>query len=171
METKSQLIINLREEFNRWEASLATLNQALVDVPMTPSTFSIKDTLAHLHAWQGVSIARLEAAQGGGEPVYFAWSDGLNPDEADVDQVNARIYALYRQQPWPQVYQDWRNGFLRFLDLAEVIPAKDMEEAGKYAWLGSYPLLAILEGSYNHHIEHYEGMARWLGQHGTHKPA
>lgn len=52
MVNNTQLITNLEKEF-RYLEELATGTKGE----------KIKDTLAHLHAWQQVSIARLEAAK------------------------------------------------------------------------------------------------------------
>ena len=171
MQNKTQIINMLREEFSRWEELLAGLSEEQINVPLTPSTFSIKDTLAHLRAWQQVSIARLEAAQLDKEPVFPDWSAGLDLEAEEADPVNARIYEIYHQQSWPRVHQDWRDGFLRFLKLAEEIPENDILDAKKYLWLKGYPLLAILQGSYeHHHIDHFEPLLDWLRQHGIMKP-
>src|SRR6266511_215426 len=99
MNDKEQVLRMLKEEFNRWEELLTGLNKEQINVPLTPSTFSIKDTLAHLRAWQQVSIARLEAAQLDKKPVFPDWSAGLDPDAEDADPLNASIYEIYHQQP------------------------------------------------------------------------
>ena len=59
-------------------------------------------------------------------------------------------------RPWPSVYQDWRAGFLRFLELGAAIAEPDLVEAGKYSWLEGYALIDVLKGSYEHHQEHAE---------------
>jgi hypothetical protein len=170
METKKQIILKLREEFNRWEELIAGLNEGQINLPLTPSTFSIKDTLAHLMAWQQVSIGRLTAARLGKEPVFPEWAVGIDPDTEEADPINARIYELYRQQSWARVHQDWREGFIRFLKLSEDIPENDFADAKKYAWLNGYPLLAVLEGSFeHHHNDHLEPLLAWLREHGKTK--
>jgi len=172
MNDKEQILRMLKEEFNRWEELLAGLSKEQINVPLTPSIFSIKDTLAHLRAWQQVSIARLEAAQLDQEPVFPDWSAGLDPDAGEVDPLNARIYEIYHQQPWSRVHQDWRDGFLRFLELGEEFSESDLLDTEKYPWLNGYALLAVLQGSYeHHHIDHLEPLLAWLHQHGNMKTA
>lgn len=163
MNDKAQMLRMLSEEFNRWEELLASLSEEQINVSLTPSIFSIKDTLAHLRAWQQISIARLEAAQLNKEPVLPDWAAGFDPDEEDADPLNARIYETFRQQPWSRVYQDWRDGFLRFLELAEQIPENDFLDEEKYPWMKGYSLLSVLQGSYeHHHIDHLEPLLAWL---------
>lgn len=172
MNDKKQILTMLKEEFNRWEELLAGMSEAQIIAPHLPDNLSIKDVIAHLRAWQQRSIARLEAALLNREPEFPDWPAGLDPEADDVDQINAWIYETYREQPWSRVYRDWREGFLRFLELGEAIPEKDLLEAGRYPWLEGHPLSSILLGSYEHHQEeHLEPLLAWIDQHGTMKTA
>lgn len=169
MNDKKQILTMLNEEFRCWEELLASLSEAQITAPHLPANLSIKDVMGHLRAWQQVSIARLEAAQRNQEPLFPAWLEGLDPEsEADRDQFNARIYESYHQQPWSRVYQAWRDGFLRFLKLGEAIPENELLDAEKYAWLKGYALIAVLQGSYeHHHVDHLEPLIAWLRQQGS----
>lgn len=159
MSAKQDKLAALQEEFQRWEELLASLPEAQITTPQLSADLSIKDVIGHLHAWQQLSIARLEAAQHHQEPVMPAWVTGPDPDaEEALEQFNATIHATYQSQPWLQVYGAWREGFLRCLQLGEAIPENDLTDAQKYPWLKGYSLLAVLEGSYEHHREHYEDM-------------
>jgi hypothetical protein len=149
----------LNDVSRRWEELLASLSEDQIDAPQ-PDGLSIKDVVAHLRAWQVVSITRLEAAQSGGEPMYPDWFAGLDPDvEEHTDVFNARIYDAHHRQPWSRVYTDWRDGFRRFLELAESIPEEELLAAGRYPWLSGYALSDVLEGSYEHHVEHLEELS------------
>ncbi len=169
MNDKKQMIAMLKEEFNRWEELLAGMSEEQITDPHLPSNLSIKDVIAHLRAWQQVSVARLEAALLNREPEFPKWLAGLHPESEDNrDKYNDWIYQAYRDQPWSSVHRVWREGFLRFLELAEAIPEKDLSDAGRYPWLEGYPLFAVLQGSYeHHHVDHLEPLLVWLRQHGT----
>ena len=159
MNDKQQILTALREEFNRWEALLASMSETQIAGPSSPTNWSIKDVVAHLRAWQQRSIARMEAALHNREPEFPRWPETLNPDsEDDTDQINAWIYETNREKPWPSVYRDWREGFQRFLELGEAIPEKDLLDVGRYPWLAGRPLSFILVASCEHHQEHLE----WL---------
>lgn len=169
MNEKRQILKKLKEEFNRWEALLASLSEEQITTRHLPANLSIKDVIAHLRAWQQVSIARLEAAQLGQEPVFPGWLAGMDPEsEQHLDQINARIHETYREQPWSRVYHDWRDGYLRFLELGEQIPEDEIMDTEKYPWLKGYALYAVLQGSYeHHHIDHLEPLLAWLREHGV----
>ncbi len=164
MNDKQEILAALREEFDRWEELLAGLSEEQITARQLPSNLSIKDVIAHLHAWQQRSIARAEAALADTEPQYPAWPVGLDPDlEDDLEQINAWIHETYREQPWSSVHRDWRDGFLRFVELGEAIPEKELLDPNRYAWLEGYPLSYILVSSYNHHHEeHLEPLLAWL---------
>lgn len=171
MNDKTQMITMLRDEFNRWEELLAGLSEEQITAPQLPSDLSIKDGIAHLQAWQQRSIARLEAGQHDREPEFPRWSPELDPNsEEETDKINAVIHETYREQPWSSLHRDWRKGFLRFLELAQATPEKDLMDTARYAWLEGYALSDVLLGSYeHHHIDHLEPLLAWLRQHGNMK--
>jgi hypothetical protein len=92
MSDKSQLSTALRAEFNRWEGLLASLKEEQITTPLPSSDWSIKDVVAHLRAWQQVSIAPLQAALLNKEPELPEWLAGLDPEsEVCRDEYNERI--------------------------------------------------------------------------------
>lgn len=155
MDEKARALADLRDIFDRWKALTMRLREPELVAPLH-GDLSVKDVVAHLRAWQAVSIARLEAAQHSGAPLYPGWAERDPDAEAEPTAQNARIYEMYRAQPWVDVWREWRAGFLRFLALAEAIPAADLTDATKYPWLNGHTLLDVLRGSYEHHREHLE---------------
>ena len=151
---KQQLLPQLVDIFARWQSLLAPLSEAQI-IAADPSGYSIKDTIAHLHGWQQLSIARLDAARRGEEPVMPAWVMGLDPDDEALTEVfNGQIQETARHLSWSHVHEQWRNGFERFLELAQSIPASDLQARGQYPWLGEYALGDVLLGWLEHHAEH-----------------
>jgi hypothetical protein len=157
MNEKSELSAALREEYHRWEGLLAGLSEAQISAPLPSSHWSVKDVVAHLRAWQQVTIARLEAALSNEEPTFPEWLGGEHPEAEDnLETYNERIYRAHRDQPWAAVHRAWKDGFMRCLELAESVPEEDLLESGRYPWLPEYPLSAVLLGTYDHHREHLE---------------
>ncbi len=165
MYMKNHILAALRQEFNQWEEVLAGLNEAQIKAVPQPAELSIKDEIAHLSAWQQRSIARIEAALHSREPELPQWLPTLNPDdEGNTDQTNTWIYETYREQPWPQVQQNWREGYLRLLELAEAIPEMVLLDSSRFTWLKEHALASILVASYDHHQEHLEKLLGRLDQ-------
>ena len=166
MNNKEQLLKMLREELGRWEKLLAGLSEAQLTAGQLADNYSIKDVLAHLRAWQQRSVARMEAAVADKEPIFPQWPEDLDLNsEADLDRINDWIYQENRETPWAAVYAGWRDNYLRFVELIEQVPEKDLLAPGRYSWLGDYPLALIVESSYEHHHEEHRGpLLAWLGQ-------
>lgn len=159
MRSKEEILNILMKEFERWQELLGGLSDEQMIAPLPGSDMAVKDVIAHLRAWMQVSIARLEAALKNEEPVYPDWLAGSDPEsEEEIDLFNARIFETYRNQPWPDVDQDWRNGFHKVLELGDQLPENDLIHTTKYAWMKGYTLMDVLEGAYEHHWEHYESL-------------
>ena len=163
MNMKDHILAALREQFERWEELLASLSEEQRTSPEFDFDWSIKDVLAHLWAWQQISIARVEGGALDQEPEYPEWIVKLGEDwEEDADQVNALTFKNNHKKPWLEVYQDWRNGFLRFLELGNEISERDLLNGDRYPWMKGYSLAAMFISSYDHHQEHFEKLEPWL---------
>lgn len=157
MNDKQQILQMAEETFQRWENFLSGLTEMQITSRMLADDWSIKDVVAHLMAWQQVSLARLEAGLQNREPAFPKWPNRLNPEtEEPLEEINGWIYQTHRERPWSGVYADWRQGFLRLLELGRAIPEEALLAVGRYAWLGELPLAAVLTNSCKHHQEHLE---------------
>jgi hypothetical protein len=157
MTMKAHILAALREQFDQWEVLLARLNEEQITAPRFDLDWSIQDVIAHLWGWQQISIARLEAAAHDHPPELPARLLALSGDwEESVDRTNAWIHENNHARPWPEVYQNWREGFLRLLESAVPIPEKDLLNGDRYTWLNGYSPADILIASYDHHQEHHE---------------
>ncbi|MBK8902682.1 MAG: ClbS/DfsB family four-helix bundle protein [Anaerolineaceae bacterium] len=154
---KQQVLAMAQAEFERWEALLSGLSEAELLATVLDGGWSIKDVLAHLKAWQELSMMRLEAGQYGAEPVRPNWPQELDLEtESNVDETNAWIYAQHRAMPWASLYNVWRCGYLRFLALGALIPEEALLKKIRYAWTDGYSLADSLVNSAKHHQEHRE---------------
>jgi hypothetical protein len=139
--------------------------------PILPDGLSVKDTVAHLAAWQARTIARLEAAVQGHPPQFPEWPVELDDEESPeaVDRANAWILAVNGDRPWADIYQAWRGGFGRFLDVLRAVPEAELKPGGKLAWLAEYQPLEDYPDFYDyHHAEHRAQLEAWLrGQAGA----
>lgn len=164
MNTRQQLLATIRHEFDEWETLLARFSVEDLTTPHLRQNISIKDELAHLRVWQQISIARLEAGLHHTTPDYTVVPPFTPAIDDTPDILNAWAYEHYREQSWTSVYQAWREGFLRFLELGEAIPESDLVDVGKYPWLEGYALADVLVGSYEHHKEHRDALLEWQNQ-------
>jgi hypothetical protein len=168
MNTKSEMLALLQSEFDRWEQLLNTLSVEQITVPNFVSSWSIKDTLAHLMAWQVRSIARLEAATLNREPEFPRWPLELDPDFVEnPDQLNTWLFQLYHAESWPAIHRAWQAGFQHFLKLARALPENDLLDPQRFPWMNGQPLMLVLQSSYDHHhLEHLDPLLARLQQSG-----
>ena len=167
MSMKEHILAALREKFESWEQLLSRLNEEEITAPQFDLDWSIKDVMAHLWAWQQISMARMESGLLNREPMYPQWILSLGEDwEEDSDRVNALTFEKNHEKPWVEVYQNWTSGFLRLLDLGNQIAERDLLDGDRYPWLRGHSLAFILVASYDHHQEHLEKLLAWLQEHG-----
>lgn len=163
MNMKGHILAALREQFERWEMLLANLSEEQLLAPQFDLDWSIKDVMAHLWAWQQISIARMESGVQGGEPEYPQWIvHHVESWEENADKVNSAIYERQHGKPWSEIYQNWKIGFVQFLELGNKISERDLLDGDRYPWLKGYNLASILIASYDHHQEHFEKLLLWL---------
>jgi len=162
MNMKEHIFTALREQFESWNELLASLSEEQITASRFDSDWSIKDVLAHLWAWQQISIARMEAGALDHEPEYPQWIVSLENWEEDADRVNTLTFETNHTRPWSEVYQNWSNGFRHFLELENKIAERDLLDGDRYPWLKGYSRAFILVASYEHHQEHLEKLQNWL---------
>lgn len=162
MTTKEQVLHTVKAQFEAWETLLGSLAEAQLTTTIPKLGTSIKEIMAHLYAWQLVSIARLEAGLHHRTPVYpsvpseFDLETDSLDTESNVDDFNAWAYQTYGTQPWTEVHTVWRDGFLRFVELGEAIPEAELLDKQRYDWLEGYSLADIMIFSDEHHQEHID---------------
>ena len=163
MNMKGHILAALKEQFDGWEYLLSGLSDAVIVTPYFDLDWSVKDVVAHLWAWQQITIARVQGGLHDRDPEYPKWIvESIENWEDDADRVNALTFETQHSKPWTEIYQNWRNGFLQLLESGERVSEKDLLDGDRYPWLHGYSLAAILIASYDHHQEHYEKILDWL---------
>ena len=159
------IVIKLKRIFESWEGFLASHTEQQIVTQLTPDGWSIREVILHLMAWQQISIARLQAVLNDTLPDLPGWLGGADIffAEEHTTEFNNRIIEFNASEPWSCIYRDWREGFLRFIDLTESIPETKMYDEKCYEWLNGYPPLAVINGSLEHHEEHLEEVSKAKG--------
>jgi hypothetical protein len=159
--SKASLLGKLNSQREQWESLLAGLEEAQLVAPVVPDQHSIKDVMAHLMAWQRLTVARLEAALKDETPPPPEWPQDLD-EEHHTDEINEWFFQTYRPWSLAEVLREWRRVFQRVLDLGEALSEEALAE--RYPWLEGAPLSAVLAGSYEHHEEHLVSLRDWLAR-------
>ena len=77
MNMKTHILLAMQEVFELWDGKLSLLKEEQIAKPLENSDWTIKDTVAHLCAWQQRTLARVEAAAENREPIMPGWVNAL----------------------------------------------------------------------------------------------
>lgn len=148
-----------------WREIAAAAQSAGPDRPgANGEDWTFTDVAAHLNGWRVRTVDRLEAAARGTEPPPPPWPAELDDDtDEGVEAINRWLYEGSRGRPLGEVLAEADEQFRRMRAAVEAVPEADLQAPGRYPWLGSHPLTAVLEGSFAHlHEEHEPALRAWL---------
>jgi hypothetical protein len=157
---KAELLERIHSSYAALEQTIGQLKLEQMTTPIDGS-WSAKDVLAHIAAWQQVMLQ----FHVGRQP--FEQVTGL-PDvpygSTPVDQINEAFYARDKDLPLAAVLQTFRDGHQQLLATLDTISEADLLE--HYTPPGrpsGGPLIDWVGGdSYDHYEEHRETLQRLL---------
>ncbi len=119
-----------------WEALLEQAGPERMEQPGVNGDWSMKDVVAHLTGWHHWMVARLRAAVRGEAPPPAPWPAHLEEE----DDINAWIYAAYRDKPAEAVLAEMRALLQEQDDLLRSLPAgtriETVETIFHLVWVG-----------------------------------
>jgi hypothetical protein len=110
-----------------------------------PSTWSTKDTLAHIAEWKSITAAYLRAAfRGDSYDLYD-----------DLDKKNAEIYERYHSLPWIDILDALDGAYGLLVEHVQTVATADLEDVDKFPWLEGRSLWTrIVHNGYFHALWH-----------------
>jgi hypothetical protein len=152
--TKAQLLNEIRARHQKLEEKIASLPQEILLRPKTVSAWSVKDTIAHVTAWEKSLLSRYYDGLAG-KPVKAGHA------RETLGAINRRIFEENLSRSLDDVMADFAATYQKILTTVESIPEEDMFARGKYAWTGEYRLLDYIWGNTaGHYTEHLAAIAR-----------
>lgn len=156
--TKSDLLDVIRIE----RAQLEILFEGLTDSQMTTAgvyiSWSIKDVLAHIAAWERLAYDRIHAALSG-EPLKFPLIKG----DADVDKFNAGVYEKNKDQPLAKVMAEFQDSHQDFSELISTFTDDFLASPLPFDWAGKMTAQVVISANTHwHYVEHAESISKWL---------
>ena len=153
--------VALLEKINCGYAAFQTLLAVLGEAQMTTvevnGSWSIKDVLTHLTAWQRAMVDRLHAAVRSEKPALTDLTD------EEIDRLNEQFYQEGKSRPLAEVQTDFRTTFLQIVEVVQALPWEDLADAHRFAWLNGTPLWRYVAGdTYEHYQEHIESIREFL---------
>lgn len=154
--SKAQLLENMQTGYTAFEAILAPLSVKQMTTPGVNSTWTVKDNLAHITAWQRRTISKLQAIQ---NDIEF-----LDPlSDSDTDEVNEQIYQRNKHRSLEDVQSDFRASYEQLRQLVQATSEEALNIPR--SWQDNQPIWISVTGNTNEHYqEHGDIIKAWLAR-------
>jgi hypothetical protein len=158
---KSELLVQLQEENQQWEALLEEIGLSHMEIPGVNGTWSIKDLVAHLTGWNHWLVMRMRAASQGEAQPLPPWPANLEKE----DDINAWLFDTNRKRPLNDVLDESRQVFAQLLaviaSLPEHVLIEKVEPRYYLVWISSQRFEA--GEFFDHFIDDHEPDVRaWM---------
>lgn len=155
---KSDLLDVIHAEREQLETLIEPLTDEQMTAASVAASWSVKDILAHIAAWERLACDRIQAALSG-EPLKFPLIKG----DSDVDRFNAEVYAQNQDQTLGQVLKEYHDSHQDFLDLIETLQDDFLASPLPFDWAGNLTAQVMISANTHwHYIEHAESISKWL---------
>ena len=155
---KSDLLEVIHAEREQLDKLIEPLTDDQMTVAGVTASWTIKDTLAHIAAWERLAYDRIQAALSG-EALKFPIIMG----ETDVDQFNGEVYAKNKDQSLEKVMKEYHDSHQDFLDLIETLQDDFLASPLPFDWAGKLTAQVMISANTHwHYIEHAESISKLL---------
>ncbi|MDL1896467.1 ClbS/DfsB family four-helix bundle protein [Anaerolineae bacterium CFX7] len=164
-----QILLNeierAHQDMTRW---LAALSDDEKTAPILNEGWSVKDSLAHLIAWEKMTLDWLARSLQGEQVKRFV--EGFQYDteaerEAVMEKLNTHLYEQNKNRPLPEVMQDFRATHRAIFDFVAQMNENDIFDPNRFAWRNGSPAFDMLAGNtYEHYDEHRQWILEALEQ-------
>lgn len=153
------------QDMTRW---LAALSDDEKTAPILNEGWSVKDSLAHLIAWEKMTLDWLARSLQGEQVKRFV--EGYQYDteaerEAVMEKLNTHLYEQNKNRPLQEVMQDFRATHRAMFDFVAQMNENDIFDPQRFAWRNGSPAFDMLAGNtYEHYDEHRQWILEALEQ-------
>ena len=157
--TKDEILDALEDEREKMLAALDGLSDEEMLDPTVADSWSVKDIIAHLNAWEAELVRMLWQLLQGSKPSTVQLSG------ESIDERNAQWQALYKNRPLEAVLEDYQAVRQQTLRRVDQFSEAELNNPAKYPALRGIPLWKwIAEDSFEHEAEHLSDIIRWKDQ-------
>ena len=147
---RTTLLDTIKAGRERLDATLAGLARDPM-LERIDETWTRKDVIAHLEAWERRVVANLEALRGGGAP------DG----SVETDELNERFFTQNRDRPLDDVLAGEHAAYRAVLAAIDGASDEELFDGHHFAWTEGDPLADWFRGNTDEHYdEHLEQLTR-----------
>jgi len=152
---KATLEDMVKTAYERLNTLLASLSEEQKTTPGVNSSWSVKDNIAHITAYQDLLPARIQSLITGKTPAEFL------PEFKTEDEVNGYLYQQNKDRSLADVEATFRSSYQRAFAAVEALSEKDLNTPvpGSPEW----PIWRYIQGEIcEHYEEHGNLIRRWL---------
>jgi hypothetical protein len=154
---KQKLLDLMNTGFTSLTALLASLSEQQLTTPGVNSTWSVKDNIAHISAWQKRTLIKVQAVR---DNVDFV--DPLSPD-ATEEAVNEQFYQQNKDRSLADVLAELHALHQRFVENVQAMSDEELNRP--LSWQNNKPIwLPIYGNSGEHYDEHLTIIRDWLAR-------
>ncbi len=124
---RNTLLSDMDSEWANIEKLCFRLREDDMIKPAVQGEWSVKDTLAHLSAWEKYLLDRLGYVMTG-QPPLFPVMTSMD----DVHRFNARVYAENKDRPLASVMIEFRNLYKEIMDELEALDESQLNQLYTY---------------------------------------
>jgi hypothetical protein len=156
--TREALLQRMRDERAALERVLALVPAKRMQTPLLEGSWSVKDAMAHIAAWETMMADWVETTLRGETPDRPASGDDW------VDSLNAALYEQHRESALADVRAFFAAAHKRAYQVASAMSEAELFDGERYAWRQGSPLAVLVAANtFWHYPEHREQVERLLG--------
>lgn len=141
--SKDQLLKDIRTERRRLEKNLSGLSAEEMTRRGVAGTWSVKDILAHLSAWEMLFLNWYSAGLQGRVPATLP----VGMSQKAMDALNQQIYGKNRRRSLDEVLAEFHASHEIIVRVIETIPEEEMFTQGRFEWTGPLMLADYIAGN------------------------
>lgn len=153
--SKNELLDLLTTERARFDAIIAPLSDSDLLAPGVVESWSIKDLMAHIAAWESIFLDWYETGKRGETPD--------RSDLDDLDGLNRRLYEQHKDRGLDDVRALFADSYRRVRAACETMTEAELFDPGHFTWTGDRALVIFLRANTDeHYAEHAAEIMAWL---------
>ncbi len=145
--SKAQLLKDIRTERRRLEKNLSVLNVEDMVCPGVTGTWSVKDILAHLVAWEKLFLDWYSTGVQG----YSPTTTPVGMSQPSIDTLNQQIYEKNQWRSLEDILAEFQASYQEIVTVVEAIPEENMFVHDRFNWTGKLTLADYIAGNTCNH--------------------
>jgi hypothetical protein len=155
---KTALVAVIKRERSHLENVIAGLSDSQKLASGVEGSWSVKDIMSHIAAWERLAHDRLVAGSTG-EPLKYPIISG---DEM-VDQFNAKVFHDNQVRSLEEIEAEFEAAHTALMKVISELAPEVLHQRLPFDWAGKLTYQVVISSNTHwHYVEHSESIERWL---------